>query len=111
MAEATIDDLAKLDIRVGTVVAAHAFPETRQPASKLTVDLGAALGLRRSSAQLTALHAPEALVGRPALVVALPSRRIGRSTREVLCLGVPDAGGLIALAGPERPVPNGGTLS
>lgn len=105
------DDFAKLDIRVGTIIAVDPFPEARKPAYKLTVDFGGDIGTRRSSAQITALYPAESLIGRQILaVVNFPPKRIGPFTSEVLCLGVPDADGAVVLVGPDRAVPNGGQL-
>lgn len=105
------DDFARVDIRVGTVVDVQPFPEARRPAYKLWVDFGPAVGVKRSSAQLTTHYAPEALLGRQvAAVVNFPPKQIGPFLSEVLVLGFPDEAGAVVLIGPERPVPNGGKL-
>ena len=105
------DDFSRVDIRVGTVVEAEPFPEARRPAIKLWVDLGPELGVKKSSAQLTAHYDPARLVGRQvAAVVNFPPRQIGKFMSEVLVLGFPDAEGEVVLVVPDLPVPNGGRL-
>ena len=107
----TYDDFARVDIRVGTVVAVEPYPEARKPSIKLTVDFGAEIGTKRSSAQLTVHYTPESLVGRQvAAVVNFPPRQIGKFMSEVLVLGFPDAAGAVVLVGVDKPVPNGGKL-
>jgi tRNA-binding protein len=104
-------DFDKVDVRVGRVVAAEAFPEARKPAYKLTIDFGPELGLKHSSAQLTTRYAREQLEGRLVLaVVNLAPRRIGPFMSEVLTLGVPDADGAVVLVAPDADVPLGARL-
>ncbi len=105
------DDFMRVDIRVGTVVAAEPFPEARKPAVKLTIDFGAALGMRRSSAQITEHYQPGDLVGRQvAAVVNFPPRQIGKFMSEVLTLGFPDDRGHVVLFAPDMRVPDGARL-
>ena len=107
----TYDEFARVDIRVGTVVEVQPFPEARRPAIKLWVDFGPALGIRKSSAQLTKYYAPETLRGRQvAAVVNFRPRQIGPFMSEVLVLGFPDAEGAVVLIAPDRKVPDGGKL-
>jgi tRNA-binding protein len=108
---ATFADFERIDIRVGRIVRAEAFPEARKPAYKLTIDFGPDVGVKQSSAQLTRVYAAEALPGRLVLaVVNFPPRQIGPFRSEVLTLGVPDAEGAVVLIAPERDVPLGGRL-
>jgi tRNA-binding protein len=105
------DDFLKVDIRVGRIIAAEAFPEARKPAFKLTIDFGPEIGTKRSSAQITLNHTLDELVGKQVLaVVNFPPRQIGPFMSEVLTLGVPDRKGEVMLIRPDRDVPVGGRL-
>lgn len=110
-AEITYEDFRRIDIRVGTIVAAEPFPEARRPAYKLTVDFGPAIGTKRSSAQITKHYRIDELVGRQvAAVVNFPKKQIGKFMSEVLVLGFPDETNEVVLIQPSPGVPNGGRL-
>ena len=101
----TIEEFARVDMRLGVIRTAEPFPEARKPAYKLTIDFGA-LGEKRSSAQITDHYQPADLVGRQIIaVVNLPPRQIGPFLSEVLVLGLHDSDGhvviLEAAVGPE----------
>jgi tRNA-binding protein len=105
------DDFMKVDVRVGTVIAAEDFPEARKPAYKLRVDFGGDIGVRKTSAQITVHYTPDKLVGRQVVaVVNFPPRQIGKFMSEVLVLGVPDDNGEVVLLNPDLRVPEGGRL-
>jgi tRNA-binding protein len=107
----TFDDFLKIDVRVGRIVSAEAFPEARKPAFKLMIDFGPEIGVKKSSAQITKNHSLQDLPGRLVLaVVNFPPRQIGLLMSEVLTLGVPDENGEVMLIGPDREVPIGGRL-
>jgi tRNA-binding protein len=105
------DDFAKVDVRIGTVLAAAPNPAARKPAYVLEIDFGPEIGRKKASAQLTDLYAPEQLVGRQvAAVVNFPPKQIARAISEVLVLGFPDAEGRVVLITVDHPVPNGARM-
>ena len=111
MTEITIDDFMKVDIRVGEVVDVKPFEKARKPAFKLWVDFGLELGVKKSSAQITAHYTPESLIGRRvAAVVNFQPRQIADFMSEILVLGFPDENNEVVLITPERNVPLGGRL-
>jgi tRNA-binding protein len=103
-------DFEKVDMRVGVVVDAKEFPEARRPAFRLWIDFGP-LGVKRSSAQITAYYRPDELIGRRVIaVVNFPPKRIGPFVSEVLVLGAYDEAGAVVLLQPDRAVVPGSKI-
>ena len=107
----TYADFDKVDIRVGRITSVEDFPQARKPAYKLTIDFGAEISIKRSSAQITKHYTKEELEGTLVLaVVNFPPKQIGPFISEVLVLGVPDENGDIALIRPTLNVPLGSRM-
>ncbi|WP_310618979.1 tRNA-binding protein [Flexibacterium corallicola] len=108
---ASFDDFMKVDIRVGQIVEATDYPEARKPAYKLKIDFGSEIGIKKSSAQITAHYSLEDLVGKRIMaVINFKPRQIGKFMSEVLTLGVPDGNGEVILLTPDKDAPLGGRL-
>lgn len=105
---ATFDEFQQIDIRVGTILKADAFPAAKKPAIKMEIDFGPEIGVKRSSAQLTVHYRPEGLVGRQVVaVVNFPVRRIATFDSEVLVLGALPVPTEVVLLAVDHPVANG----
>ncbi len=111
MPEIAWEDFIKVELRVGRVLSAEPLPQARTPAYVLQVDFGPELGVRKSSAQLTALYRPETLVGRLVVgVLNFPRKQIGTVMSECLVTGFHDAHGSVLLCVPDGDVPLGTRL-
>ena len=107
---ATIDDFAKLDIRVGTIIKAENFEKARKPAYKLEIDFGEEIGIKKSSAQITDFYKVEDLIGKQILgVVNFPPKQVADFMSEVLVLGTYSKQGVVLIK-PDEQVENGDKL-
>lgn len=107
----TWQDFEKVDIRVGTILHAEAFPEARKPAYKLAIDFGQGIGVKKSSAQITTHYTLDQLIGLQVVaVVNFPPKQIGPFISECLVLGAYDDQGAVILLQPERSAPNGARI-
>lgn len=107
MDEISWSDFEKIELRVGTVLRVEEFPEAKKPAYKLEVDFGD-FGIKRSSAQITALYSKDELVGKQVVgVINFPPKKIGPFVSEVLITGLYRENGDVALLVPDKSVSNG----
>lgn len=104
------DDFEKIEIRSGTILEVAEFPEARKPSYKLTIDFGET-GIKKSSAQITALYTKEELVGRQVVaVVNFPVKQIANFFSECLVLGVYNENNEVVLLQPAQTVKNGSRI-
>lgn len=102
------NDFEKVEMRVGTIISAEAFPEANKPAYKLTIDFGGEMGKKMSSAQITRRYTTEELPGRQVVaVVNFPVKRIAGFKSECLVLGVMGDNEDVVLLTPDQKVENG----
>lgn len=108
----TWQDFTNVELRVGTIIEAQDFPEARNPAYRLRIDFGAEIGVKKSSAQITALYSKEELLGKQIVaVVNFPPKQIGPMMSECLVTGFHREDGAVVLSTPDKPVPNGTKLA
>jgi tRNA-binding protein len=104
-------DFDKVDMRVGVVTDARDFPEARKPAYRLWIDFGPELGVKRSSAQITAHYSAADLIGRRVIaVVNFAPKQIGPFVSEVLVMGAYDERGEVVLLNVDQAVAAGSKI-
>ncbi|PQV46515.1 tRNA-binding protein [Jejuia pallidilutea] len=106
----SFNDFAKVDLRVGTIIAVNDFPEAKKPAYQLTIDFGD-LGVKKSSAQITTLYSKKELINKQIIaVINFPKKQIAKFMSDCLVLGAVNAKDVILLK-PETKVRNGSTVT
>ncbi len=101
-------EFEKVAMHVGTIIRVNEFPEARKPAFQLSIDFGAAIGIRKTSAQITKRYTKEELLNRQIVaVVNFPKKQIGKFMSECLVLGAVGEEGDVILLAPDFKIENG----
>ena len=104
-------DFAKVELRVGTILAVADFAKAHKPAYQLRIDFGEEVGVLKSSAQITHHYTKDQLVGRQVIaVVNFPKKQIADFMSECLVTGFADEQGHIVLSAVDKTLPNGAKL-
>jgi tRNA-binding protein len=103
-------DFEKVDIRVGTIISVEDFPKARKPAYQLKIDFGN-LGIKNSSAQITALYDKEQLIGKQVIAILnFEKKQIANFLSECLVLGIQNDKDVVLLQ-PQKTAQNGKKVS
>jgi tRNA-binding protein len=109
--EITFEDFLKVDIRIGTIIEVNDFPKAKKPAYQLKIDFGA-LGIKKSSAQITDLYVKEDLLQmQVSAIFNFKSRQIANFMSECLVLGIYNKEGNVVLLKASDTVKNGEQVS
>ena len=101
-------DFEQVEMRVGTIIEVQDFPEAKKPAYKITADFGSEIGIKKSSAQITALYTKEELLHKQIIgVINFPPKQIGPFMSEFLVTGFVQENGEVILAVPDKKSFNG----
>ncbi|MDB9723655.1 MAG: tRNA-binding protein [Flavobacteriales bacterium] len=105
--EITFEDFLKVDIRTGTIIEVHDFPKARKPAYQIRIDFGA-LGVRKTSAQITDLYTKEDLLNtQVTAVINFKPRQIANFMSECLILGIYNSDGKVIILKTSQGTKNG----
>jgi tRNA-binding protein len=104
----TWQDFEKVEMRIGTITEVNNFPEARKPAYQLTIDFGTAIGILKTSAQITKRYSREDLINRQIVaVVNFPKKQIGKFMSECIVLGAVGEENDVVLLAPDFKIENG----
>ena len=105
--EISFDEFVNVDIRIGTVIEIKDFPKARKAAYQLIIDFGA-IGIKKSSAQITDLYSKEELLNKQvSAIVNFKPRQIANFLSECLILGVYNNDGNVVLLKTSQFIKNG----
>jgi len=98
----SFEDFQKVDLRVGTIIEVLDFPKARVPAFQLKIDFGD-LGIKKSSAQITALYSKETLMDKKVIaVVNFEAKQIANFKSECLVLGLQNGKDVVLLQSGDK---------
>lgn len=105
------NDFEKIEMRTGTIIEVNDFPKARKPAYQLKIDFGNTIGIKKSSAQVTAHYKKEDLLQKQVIaVINFPPKQIADFISECLVLGVYDENNDVILLEPGKNVNNGNKI-
>lgn len=108
MMEISWKDFEKVEMRIGTIKEISDFPEAKNPAYKMLIDFGEAIGYRKTSAQITKRYKKEDLLNLQIVaVINFPKKQIANIMSECLVLGAVGKENDIVLLNPGVTVENG----
>jgi tRNA-binding protein len=112
MEQISLEDFARVELIVGTVVSVVSLTGIRSPSYRIQVDFGPRVGVKKTSSQIQELYNKEDLVGRQVLgLVNIPDKQIGPMMSEFLLAGFYREDGSVVLAVPDKPVSDGAKLA
>lgn len=103
------DDFAKMDIRVGTILAAEKVAKTKK-LLKLTIDTG--IDKRTIVSGIAEYYSPEEIIGKQvSVLVNLAPKALKGIESQGMILMAENLDGSLSFISPEKPIKNGGTIS
>jgi tRNA-binding protein len=104
-------DFEKVALHVGTIIKVEDFAEAKKPAYKIWVDFGEAIGVKKTSAQVTFHYSKQDLLGLQIVgVINFEPKQIANFISEFLLTGFADKNGNIIITTVQKPTPNGSRL-
>ena len=103
------DDFAKMDIRVGTILAAEKVAKTKK-LLKLTIDTG--IDKRTIVSGIAEYYSPEEIIGKQvSVLVNLAPKALKGIESQGMILMAENLDGSLSFISPEKPIKNGGIIS